>query len=309
MAEIAAGMLADAARALMLAGRWDQASALLGGAAASDGAERAALAVAEAEVAVDQDFWFRTDRGAPVLTRASAAVADGFLASAAGFDLEFLRLKHDYAVALFGPGDGEPRRGPEGRDPAVLEDLSSRAAALRDRAPDPVRRAWAAFYAGLIADVLRGDDDAGRACYEEALGAGDDLVHSYALRHLGFLAHAAGDTELARRHWERSKELRQRTGCVPLVLAQQLALAELALGEAVHGEAMQGEAVGSGAVVGGAVVGGAAGGGAAGGGAAGGGAVGGRVAGARAVAAEVGAWARALGRTWLEDAAAELLAS
>jgi tetratricopeptide (TPR) repeat protein len=281
MAEVAAGLIAGAARALMLAGRWDQADELLGGAEPADDAERAVLAVAGADVAVDRDFWLRTDRGAAALLRASAAVAGG----PAGFDLEFLRLKHDYGVALFGPGDGEPRRGPDGRDPAVLSDLSRRAASLRDRAPDPVRRAWAAFYAGLIADVLRGDDDAGRACYEQALEAGDELIDSYALRHLGFLAHAAGDADLARRHWERSKELRQRAGCVPLVLAQQLALAELALSAGAAGAA---DAAGVADAAG---------------------AAGPDAAGARAVVAEAGAGARALGRSWLEDAAAQLLAT
>lgn len=68
---------------------------------------------------------------------------------------------------------------------------------------------------------------------------------------------ADGDRDLARQHWQRSKELRQRAGCVPLVLAQQVALAEL--------DSLP------------------------------------------TVAAEMSTWARALGRTWLEDAAAALL--
>jgi hypothetical protein len=269
MAEIAAGLLVATARSLMLAGRWDQAIGLLDAVTAADDAERAVLAVAGAEVAVDQDFWVRTDRGATALERASAAVARA-CADGAGaapeldFDLEFFRLKHDYGVELAGLFSG----GEPGRDPAVLDDLSRRAAVLRDHAPDLGRRAWAAFYAGLIEDVLRGDGDAGRPRYAEALQAGeqcgDELIVSYALRHLGFGAYAAGDAELARRHWERSKELRQRAGCVPLVLAQQVQLAEL---DRDAGE----------------------------------------TAAARAVAAEVSTWSRALGGSWLEAAAAELL--
>jgi hypothetical protein len=270
MAEIAAVRLAAAARALMLAGRWDQASELLGAAmAAGDTAvgdtERAALAVAQAEVAVDQDFWVRTDRGATALERATAAVARaGAAGPELGFDLEFFRLKHDYGAELAGLFGGEGDR-----DPAVLDDLSRRATGLAGGAPDPGRRAWAAFYAGLIADVLRGGGEAGRPWYAEALAAGeqcgDELIVSYALRHLGFLASADGDAELARRHWQHSKELRQRAGCVPLVLAQQVQLAELDRDA-------------------------------------------GQAAAARAVAADVNTWSRALGCGWLEAAAAELLA-
>jgi hypothetical protein len=270
MAEIAASRLVTAARALMLAGRWDQASDLLAGAkAAGDTSagdtERAVLAVAQAEVAVDQDFWVRTDRGATALERASAAVARaGAVGAELGFDLEFFRLKHDYGVELAGLFGGEGDRAP-----AVLDDLARRAAALADGAPDLGRRAWAAFYAGLVADVLRGGSDAGRPGYTEALQAGeqsgDELIVSYALRHLGFLASAAGHAELARRHWQHSKELRQRAGCVPLVLAQQVQLAEFDRDA-------------------------------------------GQTAAARAVAAEVNAWSRALGCGWLEAAAAELLA-
>jgi hypothetical protein len=58
----------------MLAGRWDQATELLDGATGAGDAERAVLAVAAAEVAVDRDFWLRTDGGGPALERASAAV-------------------------------------------------------------------------------------------------------------------------------------------------------------------------------------------------------------------------------------------
>jgi hypothetical protein len=231
MAEIAANRLAAAARALMLAGQWAQAGDLLGGAVAADEGERAVLAVAAAEVAVDQDFWIRTYGGAAAISHASATLA---AAPDPGceHDIAFLRLKRDYNLELFGSEDGEPSWGPDGRDPAVLADLAGRATALRDSAPDGGRRAWSAFYAGLVADVLNGDPEAARPWYAEASTAGqeagDDLVVSYALRHLGFLALQDGDADLAREHSRRSLELRQRSGCVPLALAQQLALAELA---------------------------------------------------------------------------------
>ncbi len=134
MAEIAAQPLSAAARDLMLAGRWDHAIALLSCVAGANDAERAVLAVAEAEVAVDQDFWCRTDRGSSVLARASAAVANASGDPVLAYDLEFLRLRHDYAEALFGPG-GVPRFGPDGRDAAVTDDLGARAERLRAAAP------------------------------------------------------------------------------------------------------------------------------------------------------------------------------
>lgn len=228
MAQVPATALIAAARALMLAGRWNEATLLLEGAAPADAAERAMLAVTAAEVAVDQDFWTRTSCGSSALIRASEAVAGN--TGTIAFDLEFTRLRHDYGAELFGPDGGI--LPPDGRDPAVADALASRAAALRNGAPDASRRAGVTFYAGLIAEALRGDADAGGAFYAEALRtgeeAGDELIMSYALRHLGYLSAEAGDADRARGLLERSMELRQRVGCVPHVLAQQLALAQLA---------------------------------------------------------------------------------
>lgn len=266
MAEIAAQPLADAACALMLAGRWAQAASLLSAVASGSDAERAVLAVAEAEVAVDHDFWCRTDRGPSALDRATAAVADAPDGAALAFDVGFLRLRHDYATELFGP-DGGLRFGPAGRDPAVVEGLAARADRLRAAAPDRGRGAAATFYAGLIADNLRGDAAVARAEFAAALAAaeeaGDDLVVSEALRHLGYHAGEAGQAEQARQMWERSAELRQRAGAVPYVLSQQLLLAGLARDGGNAGEA-------------------------------------------RAVAGQVRRWARALGVGILEAGAAEL---
>jgi hypothetical protein len=206
-----------------------QATALLTGAGAADDAERAALAVAAAEVAVDQDFWSGTTCGSPALDRARAAI-DG-APEALAFDLAFIALKHDYNAQLFGA-----------RDATVAGALAARASALRERAPDPARRARAAFYAGLVDELLRGDALAARQGYAEALRlgeeSGDELIVSYACRHLGSQAFDDGDVDRARALLRRSTELRQRLGCVPLVLAQQLALAEVdagASGAAVAG--------------------------------------------------------------------------
>ena len=266
MAEVAAQPLAVAARALMLAGRWAQADALLGLAAGTDEGERAVLCVAEAEVAVDQDFWCRTDRGPSALTCASAAVASAPADPVLAYDLEFLRLRHDYAAELFGP-DGRPRFGPDGRDTAVIDDLAARAEGLHAAAPDRSRGAAATFYAGLVEDNLRGDVTAARKAFAAALAAaqeaGDGLTESEALRHLGYHHGEDGEVEQARQMWERSAELRQRAGAVPYTLSQQLLLAGLARDAGDREEA-------------------------------------------RAVAGQVRRWARALGIGILESGAAEL---
>jgi hypothetical protein len=259
MAEIPAGRLTAAARALMLAGRWAAAADLLAAATPGEG-EQPALTLAAAEVAVDQDFWIRTNGGASAIDAAAAA-----LAGAEDFDLDFLRLRHDYDTELF--ARFEP--GAPGTDPAVAARLAERAARMQESAPDSRRRAWAAFYGGLVADLFAGDAETARRRYEQARTAAeeadDDLVLSYALRHLGILAERDGDAATAREHAQRSMELRQRYGCVPHVLAQQLALAELADSD-------------------------------------------GDKAGARAVAVHVHTWAGALGPgSWLLPASAELI--
>jgi phytoene dehydrogenase-like protein len=220
MAEIPAGRLASAARALMMAGRWAQAADLLAAATPGEG-EQPALILAAAEVAVDQDFWTRTNGGASAVSRLSP-----------GYEADALRLRHDYFAVLCPPGSAMPVFGPEGRDPAVLDGLASRAARLAEEAPDAAHAASAMFFIGLIADNLRGDEQEGRAAFAKAADmakeAGDDLTESEALRHLGYHTSVAGDTELARQQWDRSLRLRQRAGCVPYVLSQQLLLAGLA---------------------------------------------------------------------------------
>jgi phytoene dehydrogenase-like protein len=220
MAEIPAGSLASAARALMLAGRWAQAADLLAAATPGEG-EQPALTLAVAEVAVDQDFQTRTNCAASAISRLSP-----------GYEADALQLRHDYFTVLRPPGTDMPVFGPEGRDPAVLDGLASRAVRLAEEAPDAAHAASAMFFSGLIADNLRGDAQEGRAAFAKAADmaseAGDDLTESEALRHLGYHTSVAGDTELARQQWERSLRLRQRAGCVPYVLAQLLLLAGLA---------------------------------------------------------------------------------
>ena len=237
MVQIPAEQVVEAVRALALAGRWSAAEQLL--CAVQDAAppERAALAVAAADAAVDGDFWRRTTTAGPALERAArevAAAGTGPQATRLGYDLDMLRLRQDYFAELFGP-DG-PRFGPDGRDMAVVDELAGRARRLREGAPDRGRAGQAGFWAGVIEDNLRGDSAAARPLFAAGVAAGeqsgDDLLASESLRHLGYLNHQAGDPELAREQWQRATVLRQRSGCVPLTLAQQLLIAEMAAADA-----------------------------------------------------------------------------
>jgi tetratricopeptide (TPR) repeat protein len=240
LAEVHAELVLAAAHELILSGRWELADQLLAAAQTGNQAEQAALALARARVAVELRQWRGTgDPAGPV-----AAAADRIAAlpdAAVAFDLELLRLFGDYWAEL-SSGDGMPRLGPDGRDAGVLAELRDRSRRLAATAPDPRRAARAAFYAGLVADNLCGEPDRARELFTAALAycrpEADDDFAAEALRHLGGCALAAGDLALARQRWERSAELAQRAGWLPLALAQQALLAELAVREGDRAAAM-----------------------------------------------------------------------
>jgi tetratricopeptide (TPR) repeat protein len=222
-----------AAHELILSGRWERADELLAAARTSDPAEQAELALGRARVAVELRQW--RGSGDPA---GAVAVAAGRIAALAGaeaaFDLELLRIFDDYWAELLTP-DGSPRFGPDGREAGVLAELRDRSERLAVTAPDPRRAARAAFYAGLVADNLCGAAERALELFNQALehcrpGADDDFA-AEALRHLGGCALEAGDLALARQHWERSAELAQRAGWLPMALAQQAWLAELTMRE------------------------------------------------------------------------------
>ncbi|MFC8364420.1 hypothetical protein ACFUIY_31660 [Streptomyces griseorubiginosus] len=217
--------LLASAHDLALAGRWERALGLLDTADCADPDGRARLALAGAEVALLSDWFAGTD-----LTAARADRAEKE-APGAGWDLGFIRLRHDYRRQLLRAGVFHP--GPEGKDPEALAGIRRSAHALRDSAPDEVRRGWASMYLGLVVENLFAERAAAPAHYEDALragdaGDGDELLTREALRHLGDHAHDAGDHERAVECWERATALGARAGLVPGVLAQQLLLAVLA---------------------------------------------------------------------------------
>jgi hypothetical protein len=233
------GAVFAAARGLMLAAQWELAERLLAATEPHDCAGRAALALARAQAAVELRQWRAQGNPAPALDAAEAAAQEH--GEDAVLDAGLLRLFSDYWAELI-PGDRTPHFGPAGRDPAVLAELRDRAARLATRTRSqatgtdpaaPARRqaARAAFYAGLVADNLCGEAERAEALFTESLTwcrpRADDDYAAEALRHLGGSARTAGDLPLARQRWQRSAELAQRAGWLPLVLAQHAWLADL----------------------------------------------------------------------------------
>lgn len=265
MAQLSVDAVISAATHLQRAAQWTAATNLLCTTSTDDPAERRALALSLAEVAVDQDFAQKTDNAADALTAATQAVTT-LPDATITWDIEMLRLRKDYGTELFreaeadpedhrgradlkegdgqaaidpadgdeaaiDPADREGEIGQKGRGRTVAAGLGQWADRLQDQAPDDARRGMASFYAGLIADNLHGKSEDAFAYYTTALElgerSGDDLLSSLALRHLGDHAHTAGDLKLARQQWERSTELRQKVGHLFGALAQQALLSVL----------------------------------------------------------------------------------
>ncbi|MGI5460597.1 hypothetical protein ACQEWB_47020 [Streptomyces sp. CA-249302] len=216
--------LIAAARELSLAARWPRALGLLESTAVAEPADRARLALAATEVALESDWFAGTDL-APARIGAAAE-----LLPEDDWDLGFARLRHAYYRLL--RVDGSVRFGPDGKDPAALHAIRQEAYALRDRAPDEVRGGWASMYLGLIIDNQFGEVDAAPAHYTAALEAGesgpDPLLAREALRHLGGHDHDTGAHDRALERWRRATALGAGAGNVPGTLSQQLLLAMLA---------------------------------------------------------------------------------
>lgn len=215
-----------AATALRLAGQWETAVALLAATEAASAADRLELAMAVAETEVDASLWHEGAEPEGALDRAAALLDSepgGADLAASAWVLDYLRMRRSYHAALHARDTGAG---------AKLDDWAER---LRAAAPDARRAGWAAFFGGVIADNLQSEPSTAYQRYtfarEAAETSGDELLESYALRHLGDHAHTAGDLQQARAAWERSTSLRERLGFVPGAVAQRLALAELRLAE------------------------------------------------------------------------------
>jgi tetratricopeptide (TPR) repeat protein len=202
------------ARALRLAGRWDEALETLAGRDDVDAAIERVLVLA------DVNMLAREVGGE--LARAIDAVAaaapgdrrvEAFVLARRGLLLHTSFL-HDRS-------QGEP---PD--EPRLFEE----ALAIRREAGDDTGIAESLFHVGLVHQVVRGNSPASlpwfQESYDRAKAAGDEVLMSYAVRHLGFAHAETGDLERAEREFRESLELRQRAGWVAGVAAAELALAQ-----------------------------------------------------------------------------------
>ena len=189
----------DLARALLRAGRWDEALAVL------PAGEKAA----RAEILADR-FWWQLRDGA----EAEAAV--GELASDDPVLAGFYGAQLGYTRMLF---QLDPRAG------ALGQTRDGFAAAARD----PRLDGWGAFWLGTLADNIDHDPAAAAACYATALSLSrqheDPLLESYAVRHQGDHA-MASDEELGLILLRRSYHLRAALGARPQTAAAAVTLAE-----------------------------------------------------------------------------------
>jgi tetratricopeptide (TPR) repeat protein len=212
------------AEALRLAGRWDEAVALLEdaiGQAPDPGARAAALTELARTLNDRSTFGGRPDEARArdvlqALEDLAASEEDGALLATA-LDLRGRAL---HARFLADRSAGEP----EG-ELALFE----RGLELREK-DDARGIAESLFHVGLVHQVVRGDGARSERFFEEsyrlASEAGDDVLKSYAIRHLGWTRQEAGDIEGAREAFEESLRLRERAGFLPGVGAAALALAE-----------------------------------------------------------------------------------
>lgn len=220
----------EQAEALRLAGRWQEALELLEDELSRDleGEARARALVELARTLNDRSTFGatpdegRTERVLAELEQlAGAERDDGLLAAALD-----LRGRALHARFLADRSAGEP----EG-------ELELFERALELRAPDDVRgRAESLFHVGLVHQVVREDGPRSEPYFQDSYrlaGEGrDDVMRSYAIRHLGWTRQEHGDVAGARAAFEESLQLRERAGFLPGVGAAALALAEF---EAEHG--------------------------------------------------------------------------
>jgi hypothetical protein len=135
--------------------------------------------------------------------------------------------------------DDDPEQASE--DPGELT-LFERAAQIYRTLGDVRGEAESLFWVGCFHQVVRRDNHAAVPALDRALElasqAGDKSTMSYALRHLGIEAHAAGRLDVARERLEESTRLRREIGLMPGVAANLIGLAYIAAQQGRRADAL-----------------------------------------------------------------------
>jgi tetratricopeptide (TPR) repeat protein len=126
-------------------------------------------------------------------------------------------------------------------DPEELPTFE-RAARFYRASGDLRGEAQALCWIGIVLQVVRRDDGAAVGVLERAralaTAAADPMTVSYALRHLGIAAHAAGRLDIARAHLEESTRLRHEAGFPAGVAANLVGLIYIAAAQGRPAEAL-----------------------------------------------------------------------
>jgi tetratricopeptide (TPR) repeat protein len=205
------------AEELRLAGRWDEALATLEGRDDADALVERVLILADQNMLV-RDMSSELDEAIGAVESEASRSGDRHLRA-------FALARR--GLALHG---GFLRDRSAGEPPGELE-LFERALELRRELGDQRGVAESLFHVGLVHQVVRDDHDTARPFFEEsydrAVALDDDVLASYALRHVAFCDEDAGDRDTAERRQEEALELRRQAGWIAGVAAQLAAVAEL----------------------------------------------------------------------------------
>ncbi|MDI6102398.1 GNAT family N-acetyltransferase [Actinoplanes sp. NEAU-A12] len=176
-------------------------------------------------------------RQATVAYERAAFAGDPSALNAAERDLAALEADVSLARAKMAHARFQTGTGDHAEEPELLD----RAARSYRRAGDVRGEAEAVCWLGIYHQFVLGDDTAAVPLLERArelsAGAGDDLLTSYVLRHLGIAEHRAGHTESARALLEESTALRRSAGFAAGIASNLVGLIYIAAAEGRHADA------------------------------------------------------------------------
>lgn len=241
--DLASRLLRDAAdlgESWRLQGRWDDALVLLRGvlpvAADQSDVAMARICLALARVLTDEALF----GGCDTLAEREALLDEAQTYAERGGEPQLIADAYDargmslHAAFLETMDRFEP--------PGEL-DLFERGLAMRKQAGEPKPIAESLFHVGLVYGVVRRDHQRALPYFEEAYrsaqAAGDLVTASYAIRHIAFVHHDAGDDAVARAGLLESLELRERAGFVPGVAMALVALAYADMDSGATDQAMR----------------------------------------------------------------------
>ncbi len=162
------------------------------------------------------------------------AIFQGDMTGLAGADRELDAVEAELSLARGKLLHARFLDGREQEDPRELE-LFQRSLELYEALGDAQGRAEVVFWIGCFHQVVRDDTEPALAALESsaelARESGEELILSYALRHLGIAAHREGRAEEAGRLLGESTELRRKLGFTEGVAANLVGLIHLAIDE------------------------------------------------------------------------------